>query len=333
MLQMASWKYWLFIGVLEIALLTNPGWSQQPASPTAPAPGADAKAWVDFGIEKGSKEGDLNGAIEALNQAIKIDPKYAPAYYSRGFAYALQKNRDEAISNYNQAIQLDPKYKEAYYQRGSLNGQKGNLDAALSDFNEVIKLDPNYAPAHYNLGHVQYFKGDLNDALDEIEQSLRLDPNFPYAYFIRGLIRHAQGQGLEATSDFQKSLGLGFPYAAFWVWICEMENGQPIPARKDLLDALGKPNLFKPDDWPSQIGDFLLEKITRAQLMAKAKVGPDAELNGRVCEAWFYSGMQNRLSGNSKEAQECFSQAIATGSTGSEEFVEANREAAQAQNP
>jgi lipoprotein NlpI len=99
------------------------------------------------------------------------------------------------------------------------------------------------------------------------------------------------------------------------------------------LDALGKPNLFKPDDWPSQIGNFLLEKITRTQLMAKAKEGLGAESNARFCEAWFYSGMQNRLTGNSKEAQECFAQAIATGATGSEEFIEAGREAAQAQNP
>jgi lipoprotein NlpI len=332
MLQMASWKYWLFIGILEISLITNPARSQQPASPTTLAPGANAKSYVEHGIDRGSK-GDLNAALEAFNDAIKIDPKYAPAYFNRGFAYALQKNQDEAISNYDQAIQLDPKYKEAYYQRGSLNGEKGNLDAALNDFSEVIKLDPNYAPAHYNLGHVKYFKGDLNGALDEIEQSLRPDPNFPYAYFIRGLIRHAQGQGLEATSDFQKSLGLGFPYAAFWVWICEMENAQPILARKDLLDALDKPNLFKPDDWPSQIGNFLLQKITLTQLMAKAKEGTGAESNGRFCEAWFYSGMQNRLSGNSKEAQESFAQAIATGSTGSEEFIEAGREAAQAQNP
>jgi len=98
--------------------------SQQPASPTAPAPGADAKSYVDFGISNGAK-GELDAAIEAFNNAIKIDPKYAPAYYNRALPTHSKKNQDEAISNYDQAIQLDSKYKEAYYQRGSLNGQKG----------------------------------------------------------------------------------------------------------------------------------------------------------------------------------------------------------------
>jgi lipoprotein NlpI len=332
MQQMASWKYWLLIGILEISLLANPARSQQQTSPTAPAPGADAKAYVEYGIANGAK-GDLDAAIGAFNEAIRINPKYAPAYDNRGFAYSLQKMPDEAISNYSQAIQIDPQYKEAYYQRGSLNGQRGNFSQAVNDFSEVIKLDPKYAPAHYNLGHVQYFEGNLDGALDQIGQALSLDPNFPYSYFIRGLIRHAQGHRLEAISDFQKSSGLGFSYAAFWIWICEMENGQPVLARKDLLDALDNTAMFKPDDWPSQIGNFLLEKTTRNELMSKARTDSAVETNAHLCEAWFYSGIHNRLSGDSKEAQECFAQAIATGSTGSEEFVEANRELTQLQQP
>jgi len=330
MQQMASWKYWLFIGIIGISLPTVPAWSQQQTPPTVPPPGADAKSYVEFGIANGAK-GDLDAAIGAFNQAIMIDPKYAPAYYNRGLAYSLAIKPDEAISDYSQAIQIDPKYKEAYYQRGTLEGQKGNFDEAISDFSEVIQLDPKYAPAYYNQGHAQYFKGNLDGALGQLDQALSLDPQSPYSYFIRGLVRHAQGHREEATPDFQKSLGLGFPYAAFWVWITEMEGGQRGLARKDLSDALNKPDVFKPDDWPSQIGNFLLEKITQDQLMAKAKAGAAAASNGHFCEAWFYSGMLKHLSGDSKGAQDCFVKAIATGSKGSEEFIEASREAAESQ--
>jgi len=327
MQQMVSRKYWLFIG---ISLLTAPAWSQQQAAPTAPAPGADAKSYVEYGIANGVS-GDLDAAVGAFNEAVTIDPKYAPAYYNRGRAHALQNKPDEAIADYSQAIQLDPKYEDAYYRRGSLRGQKGDFDEAISDFSEVIKLDPKYAPAYYNLGHVQYFKGDLDDALDQLNQALGLDPNFSLCYFIRGLVRHAQAHREEALSDFQKSLGLGFSDAAFWIWITEMEGGQRGLAQKDLSDALKNPEPFKPDDWPSQIGNFLLEKITQDQLMAKAKTGDDAESNERLCEAWFYCGILKHFAGDSKGAQECFAQAIATGSKGSEEFIEASREAAKSQ--
>ena len=325
---MGSWKSWLFIGALGISSIAAsaqaPSPSLAPPPPTAPAPGSDAKAYVEYGSANGAR-GDLNGAIAAFDQAIKIDPKFAPAYFLRGRAYSLLNNPDLAISSYAQAIQIDPGYAEAYYQRGSLRGERGDFDNAISDFSEVIKLNPKYAPAYYNRGHVQYFKGDLDGALEQINQALALDPTFPFSYFIRGLVRHAQGHLDEATADFRNSTGLNFPYAAYWVWITEMEAGQPTQARKDLLDALSRPECFKPDDWPSQIGNFLLEKITRDQLMAKAKTANANETNGRLCEAWFYVGEHTLLSGDPKEARECFTQAIATGSKGSEEFIEANR--------
>ena len=67
---------------------------------------------------------------------------------------------------------------------------------------------------------------------------MAIDATFPFSYFIRGLVRHAQGQRDQATADFQKSAGLNFPYAVYWVWITQMEAGQTLQARKDLSDAL-----------------------------------------------------------------------------------------------
>lgn len=322
----------MLVGVVGFSLLMAHGHGQDGGAAGAPPSGTDARSYVNYGVATGSK-GDLNGAIAAFNKAIAIDPKYAPAYYNRGFANALANNLDAAIADYNQTIQIDPHYTLAYYQRGSLQGRRGDLDDAISDFTQVIKLDPKYAPAYYNRGHVEYFKGDLDAATEQINQGLALDPNSPFSYFIRGLIRHAQGQREPALSDFQKSVGLNFPYAAYWVWITEMEAGRNNDARTDLTDALNRPTCFKPDDWPSQIASFLLERITRTQLMAKATTNNDNETRGRMCEAWFYCGMQKLLSGDPKDAHECFTAAVATGQKGSEEYVEASRELAATQKP
>jgi lipoprotein NlpI len=332
MLQMSSWKFWLILGTLQLSALCSTGWSQQPAAPTAPAAGSDAKSYVDFGVANGGK-GDLDAAIKAFDQAIAIDPKYAPAYFYRGLAFSSQNRPDDAVTNYSQAIQLDPNYKQAYYQRGSLRGEKGDFENAISDFSQVIKLDPKFAAAYYQSGHVRYFKGDLDNASDQLNQALALDPNFAFCYFIRGLIRHAQSHRMEATADFQKSSGLNFPYAALWVWITEMENGQHGLARKDLSDALNKPEAFKPDDLVTKIGGFLLDRITQDQLLDAAKAGNPGQTNDQLCKAWFYIGVYSHLSGDPKGAQASFKNAVATGSTGSEEFVEATRELAASEQP
>jgi lipoprotein NlpI len=318
------------MGMAGIFLLAAPGRSQQQEAPKPPSSGASAKDYVEFGMANGAK-GDLNGAIEAFNEAITIDPKYAPAYYNLGIAYSVESRTDDAISEYSQAIQLDAKNKDAYYRRGCLRGKKGDLDGALGDFDEVIKLDPKYALAYYNRGHVFYFKGNLDGAVNDLDEALRLDPNSSLCHYIRGLIWHAQEHREEALADFQKSSGLNFPYAAFWNWITETEMGRRGAAAEDLLNALKSPAMFKPGDWPSQIGNFLLDKITENQLMLQAKAGTEAESQKRLCQAWFYSGILKHFTGDNKGAQDCFLKAIATGSTSSEEFVEANRAVAELQ--
>jgi tetratricopeptide (TPR) repeat protein len=316
MQQMSLWKYGLRLLTLPILLML-------PVSAQEQTP-ADAASYVKFGMASGAS-GDLDKAISAFNQAIKIDPNYAPAYYNRSLAHSLQNKTDEGILDCDEAIKIDPSYKEAYYQRGSLKGQKGDFDGALRDFNAIIKIDPKFALAYYNSGHVEYFQNDLDHATEQINHALLLEPNYPFSYFIRGLIRRAQGQRSEAISDFQKSAGLGSSYAFLWVWITESENGQRGVARKNLSDALSRPESFQTANWPYQIGSFLLEKINQDQLLAKAQEGNPAELKKRLCDAWLYMGISRRLSGDSKGAQEAFAKAIATGAKSSEEFAEATR--------
>ncbi len=44
-----------------------------------------AEEYYDSGVEK-ANSGDYQGAIKEFDKAIKIDPKVAVAYYSRGVA-------------------------------------------------------------------------------------------------------------------------------------------------------------------------------------------------------------------------------------------------------
>jgi tetratricopeptide (TPR) repeat protein len=298
-----------------------------PPVPQAPGPNAGAKEYVDFGEINGSR-GNLDAAIEAFDTAINLDPKFAPAYYNRGYAKSLQHKFDEALENFSQAIALDPHYRDAYYQRGSLKGERGDFDGAIVDFQQVVSIDPKFAGAYYSLGHADYFLGKEDDALAQIEQSLTLDPKFSYCYYIRGLIHHAQGHRDDAKADFQKSLGLNYPFAAFWLFICESQDNHPGFARKDLTDALAKPQIFKPGDFPSGIADFLLGRLSENDLVAQAKGAQESEQADEICRAYFYAGMSRYLNGDTVGARDCLTKAIAANSTGSEEHVEARRQLA-----
>ena len=79
-------------------------------------------------------------AIAEFNQAIKLNPKYAEAYYNRGNIYNNQGKYDLALAEFNQAIKFKPKYAKAYYNRGLVYKTQRNIERVISDFEKAAKL-------------------------------------------------------------------------------------------------------------------------------------------------------------------------------------------------
>ena len=153
------------------------------------------------------RKGDYDKAIADYTEAIRLNPKLAEAYYSRGFAYGKKGDYDKAIADYTEAIRLDPKYAEAYYNRGvayatratttrrlpttprpsgwtrnmprriatgALPTGEGRYDKAIADYTEAIRLNPEYADGVLQPGHRLQEKGDEDKAEADFDQAKRL---------------------------------------------------------------------------------------------------------------------------------------------------------------
>jgi tetratricopeptide (TPR) repeat protein len=68
---------------------------------------------------------DLDSAIVAFTEAIRLNPKSAAAYCRRGGAYGRKGDHDKAIDDFTVAIHLDPKYADAYCNRGLTHLREG----------------------------------------------------------------------------------------------------------------------------------------------------------------------------------------------------------------
>lgn len=66
---------------------------------------AKPEEFYSWGIAQGQK-GDPKGAIEYFNQALNMNPKYAPAYMARGVAYYQILDRAKALGDAKQAKAL-----------------------------------------------------------------------------------------------------------------------------------------------------------------------------------------------------------------------------------
>ncbi len=114
-------------------------------------------------------------AIEALKQAIKIDPDNAKAHSYLGIAYMKLGMDKEVIEVCKQAIRIMPD--DAFFH-SYLGIAYSNLDMykeAIEAYKQAIRLKPDDADAHYFLGLAYDSLNDRGSALEQYKILKNLD--------------------------------------------------------------------------------------------------------------------------------------------------------------
>jgi type IV pilus assembly protein PilF len=89
------------------------------------------------------KRGNLTAALQKYQQAVGIQPTYAPAYLRMGFIHEQLGQDDAALENYQRTLQFSPNTVEAILRIGLLQYKTGAMDEAYSSFSQVVRLSPN----------------------------------------------------------------------------------------------------------------------------------------------------------------------------------------------
>jgi non-specific serine/threonine protein kinase len=124
--------------------------------------------------------GGLDGAIQLLEKAIALDPKYAQAYAFMGYAFSLKGQflPDSALLNrameyLEKAIELRPMLSDSYSALGMTFIAMDRIDDAIGALKRALAIAPRDSFVHAALGRAYYIgKGLFREAAYEYEQAL-----------------------------------------------------------------------------------------------------------------------------------------------------------------
>lgn len=124
---------------------------------------ASAKAFLYLGLTEIGL-GANGPAVEALEEAVRLDPRLVEAHVALGKVLARAGRDEEATPVLVRALSLDGTSAEAHFQLGLLALRRGELDAASRSFEAAIDSDSEHLQAWYNRALVSERLGRQEDA-------------------------------------------------------------------------------------------------------------------------------------------------------------------------
>ncbi len=169
----------------------------------------------------------MKKAVGYFEEAIRTDPRYAPAYAGLAVAYDLlgtyevlppDESFPKAKDFADQALQLDDTLAEAYTARGMATSfWELNWSAAGRDFQRAIALDPSFALAHHWYAEYWIGVGSAGSALAEMKRARELDPLSLAINGTLGRVYRDAGQYEEALHQCRQTVDLD-PHFAMGHW-------------------------------------------------------------------------------------------------------------------
>jgi TolB-like protein/DNA-binding winged helix-turn-helix (wHTH) protein/Tfp pilus assembly protein PilF len=134
-----------------------------------------------------SSRADVEASIANFNEAIRMDPTFAPAYVGLANAYDRlgsilvggappNETRPKVISFAQKALELDPQISEAHVILGYAYMNLWRWAEAEAELRRALDLNPNDARAHQALADWLLGQGRIDEALAWARRERELDP-------------------------------------------------------------------------------------------------------------------------------------------------------------
>lgn len=157
-------------------------------------------------------------AMQAFNQAIEIDPGFAPAYAGIAQAYAYMQSwhgrerpllhLESAKAAAQSAISLDPEQADAYFALGMIHSFQWQWEAAEQAYRKAWELNPSDTTGLLWFANFMAAMGRMDEAMEIARYAVEIDPFSPAILNELGAMSFYTGDPEAALKYYETSLHL-----------------------------------------------------------------------------------------------------------------------------
>lgn len=166
-------------------------------------------------LERREVSANIEHAVGMFEEALKLDPAFAPAHAGLGEALWLKYEETgdaglikRARAACDRALVLDPQQPEVHIALGIVYHGTGNLSAAVEEFGRAVELQPTSDEAYKWLGRCLLERGDPEGAINHFKRAIEIRPGYWDNLNRLGVCFYTLGRYREAAEQFRRVISI-----------------------------------------------------------------------------------------------------------------------------
>jgi tetratricopeptide (TPR) repeat protein len=142
---------------------------------------------------------DLGRAAQAIDQALRINPRLSTVHYNLAQIEEKRGRRAEAEAEYLRELEISPRHFRSMYNLSRLYRQVGDADREKTFLDKCLEIDPRFPLTYFYLARIYLNRGErYPEALELAKKGIELKPDpadLPLGYFLLADLYNRLGRG------------------------------------------------------------------------------------------------------------------------------------------